>query len=119
MHRNIHRGNPHFYNALHLAARHIGHGDIVPVQKRQPCVVVLKVQRVPQPFGQLVYKTENTMVTAMLGFFNQRVFKFYPQILIILFFYHYLAAALYVQPDFFVRAQKAVFQDIMEILSVD
>ena len=46
---------------------HIGHGDIVAEQKGQALVIVLEVQALTHPGGQLVNEAEHTVVgTGML-----------------------------------------------------
>mgnify|MGYP007025233869 CR=1 FL=1 len=47
---------------------HIGQRNIITLQKRQSCIVILKIQGFPHTGRHLVNKTENTFVAAGAGF---------------------------------------------------
>ena len=74
------------HNPLQITLPHIGKGHIIPLQKRQAGIIVLKIQRVPHPLWHLVDKAENAFVAAGLVFIHQAVFKLNAQIIFVFFF---------------------------------
>ena len=41
---------------------HICKSDVIALQKGKPGIIVLKIERLPHPLRELVYKTENALV---------------------------------------------------------
>ena len=64
--------------------RHIGQRHVIPLQKGKPGIVVLKIQCLTHPLRHLVDKAENTLIVAGTVIVHQPVFKFNPQILLII-----------------------------------
>ncbi len=66
MHGNVDRTDVHVDNALNFVFGDIRKRDIVPEQKRQTRIVILKVQTFTHTFRQLVDKAENAFIFAVL-----------------------------------------------------
>ena len=73
-------------NAVDVMIRHVGHRDVVALQKGQSCIIVMKVQGIPHSLRHLVDKAENTVVPAGPVFAHQASAEPNPQIFIRIFF---------------------------------
>ena len=62
--RDVDGRDVHLDDAVDLVVLHVGHGDIVAEQKGQALVVVLEVEALTHPRGQLVDEAEHTVVGA-------------------------------------------------------
>ena len=56
---------------LGLPLRQVGQGDVVPLEKAQPGVVVLEIQGLSHTGGHLVHKAENAVVGAGAHFVHE------------------------------------------------
>ena len=64
VHRDVQRRQPLLLDAGELRLREVGQRDVVPVQERQPEVVVLDVEALAHPARQLVDEAEHALVGA-------------------------------------------------------
>ena len=69
---------------LNVVVAHIGQGDIIPLQKRKPGIIVFEVQRLPHAFWHLIDKTEHTFISAGAIFIHQTLLEFQAQIFLII-----------------------------------
>ena len=65
--RNIKRGCPPAQDALKFGVVHIGKGDVISHHHAQTPVVVLHIERRPQPGGHLINKAKEAVVAAGTG----------------------------------------------------
>ena len=70
----------HTDDALHIRLPHIGEGYIIPLQKGEALIVVLKIYGLSHPFGILIDEAEDTVVGTALLFVHEVGGKLHPQI---------------------------------------
>ena len=84
MHGDIDGGQLEPDDPVNIPVRHIGERHIIPLQKRKPGIIILKIQRLPHPFWHLVNKAENTLVLAGAVLTHEPILKSQPQILVVM-----------------------------------
>ncbi len=80
VHRDVDRADVHLDDALNLVVLHVGHGDVVAIQKGKPLIIILKIKALAHTRGQLVDEAEHAVVGAGLCFSSPRyVLKLQPK----------------------------------------
>ena len=109
-------------NAVDVMIRHVGHRDIVALQKGQSCVIVMKVQGIPHSLRHLVDKAEDTMIPAGPVFAHQPSAEPNPQIFIRIFFdlkFPFLSVRLADHDKkLFVIAKIPIVENILDFFSI-
>ena len=72
-------------NTVNIMVAHIRKRYVISLQKREPRIVIFKIQRITHALWHLIDETENTFVTAGTVFIHQRILKSNPKILLKLF----------------------------------
>ena len=110
-------------DALGLALRQVGQGDVVAQQKAQPCVVVLEVQRLAHTRRHLIHKAEHAVVGAGAHLVHQIGVEVQAQVLSLRLVQRYGAHIARRRFQFDVRhrvvAVKAVVQHVHDGVAVD
>ena len=73
-------------NPVDIMVRHVGQGNIIPLQKTQAGVVVVEIEGFPHPRGHLVDKAEDAAVAAGAVFIHKPALKFNSEILPVILF---------------------------------
>ncbi len=122
MHRNIDGGKAHLDNPADILLGEVGEGDIAAKQEGHTAVVVLYIEGIPQPPGQLVHKAEDALVAAGVLPVHQVGFKLQPQV-VVLPLAHRDGKGRPVPPEGKLQAAighiKAVVQHVPDGLAVD
>ena len=102
---------------------HICQCHIIALQKGKAGVVILKIKGFPHPLWHLINKAEHAVIAAGPILIHQALFKFNPQILVILFFNLKLplfSVRLFNQQDyFFIMDEEMIVKYILHYVSID
>ena len=75
------------HNPLHVMITHICQGNIIPLQKGKPRIIVLKIQRFSHSCGHLVYKAEHAFISAGTVLVHQALPELQSQSFVLVLFY--------------------------------
>ena len=121
--RYIHRADVHIYYPLHLGVGEIGQRDIIAEKEREPRVVILEIEAVPQPLRELVDKTKDAFIFAAVLLIHEVCLKLKPDIVaLILMDDDQLRAAVRVlqnKPQLAVVEIEAVVEHVVYLFAVD
>ena len=76
MNRNAHRGDVHFYNALHVPLRKICHCNVVPVKEGEAGIVILKIDGLAHTLRVLINEAEDAAVGTAALFIHKGCIEF-------------------------------------------
>ena len=85
MDRNVDRCQIEFDDTLNIFVLHVCQCYIITLQKGQPGIIILKIERFTHARRHLVNKTENALIAAGFIITHQTIFKVDAQILVIVF----------------------------------
>ena len=97
-------------------------GIVLTVEEGQTAVVVLKIQRLTKPRGQLIDKAKDTAIFARMLFVHQGRFKFEADVVVLLLVDHHLVAllaAIKAKTHGTLSQIKTVIQNIADLAEID
>ena len=122
MHRDVDRRDMHLNDAVDVLVAEVGHGDEVAVEEGQAAVVVLEVEGLPHPLGELVDEAEDALVLAGVLLVHQRGLEVQTDIVVLPLAdgdLKGLAVAGQLQPDLGSREEEAVVQHVGNLAAID
>src|SRR5699024_6065105 len=75
------------YYSLDVLVLHVCQSDVITLQKRKSCIIVLEVESLSHTLRELVDEAEYAFVAAASGVVHKSALKYYAKILVIVLFY--------------------------------
>ena len=123
MKRNVDRLQTISDNPLHIPVTHICQGNIISLEKRQPGIIIFKIQRIPHSRWHLINKAEDAFIPAGMILIHQALIKCNSQLFIRILFdfqFPFFPILLFNQKQqFFLFHVKLIIKNIFYLMSVN